>query len=135
MVHLRKKNRKLVFLAGLLIITIIFSFYHLYLLDYFETTTRKPRHIIRFGCILLVYSTGLLTLRKRYPPWLIRIWHLLYAALLLILLTIGAYFWCFGTMTTQLHDIAISLTEFALSPAPFVIMALITQSIRTNTTP
>jgi len=127
--HKHKKNRRRLFLTGLLIITVIFSLYHLYLLNYFEAMGRKERHVIRFAAILVVYTTGLLILKNRYPAWLVRIWHLLYAVMGIILLAIGGYYWCFGEMTPQFHDIAISLTEFSLSPAPFMIMAIINKSL------
>ena len=137
MVHLHKhkKTRRRLFLTGLLIITVLFSLYHLYLLNYFEAMSRRERHVIRFAAILLVYTTGLLLLKSLYPAWLVRIWHLLYGITGIILLAIGGYYWCFGEMTPQFHDIAISLTEFSLSPAPFVIMAIINKSLSGSLNP
>ena len=90
--------------------------------------------MIRFAAILLVYTTGLLILKNLYPSWLVRIWHLLYGIMGIILLAIGGYYWCFREMTTQFHDIAISLTEFSLSPAPFMIMAIINKSLTARPT-
>jgi hypothetical protein len=122
-------NRKLLFFIGLLTITLLFSFYHLYLLDYFETTSRKPRHIIRLGAILLVYGTGWWVIKRTCPGWLTQVWHLLYAVNLVILLTIGLYYWYFTEMSIPFHDIAISLTEFSLSPAPYIIIAILNRSL------
>jgi len=125
----RYNNRKLLFFIGLLTITLLFSFYHLYLLDYFETTSRKLRHIIRLGAILLVYWTGWWVLKRTCPGWLTRVWHLLYSVNLIILLTIGLYYWYFAEMSIPIHDIAISLTEFSLSPAPYIIIAIMNKSL------
>ena len=126
---LRYNNRNWLFFIGLLTITLLFSFYHLYLLDYFETTSRKLRHIVRLGAILLVYGTGWWVLRKTCPVWLTQIWNLLYGAILVILLTIGLYYWYFAEMSIPIHDLAISLTEFSLSPAPYVIIAIIDRNL------
>ena len=120
-------NRRIYFLIGLIALIILFSVYNLYLTGYtyFEVTSKTTRHIIRFGSILAACLIGEFAFRKYIPGWLIQLWRLLYLAVGLILLAAGVYDWWAGGLPTALHNIVISLNEFLISPAPFVIILLI----------
>src|SRR5450631_4160726 len=120
-------NRRTFFLTGLLAITVLFSVYHLYLTgnSYFQATSKMTRHIVRFGAILLAWAIGEFTYRKSIPGWLLHVWRSLYMAVTLLLLSAGLYDWWAGGLPGGLRNMAITLNEFLLSPAPYVIIWLI----------
>ncbi|HMH20226.1 MAG TPA: hypothetical protein VK563_00550 [Puia sp.] len=122
-----RHNKRVLFFTGLIAITVLFSIYNLYLTEYsyFEATSRKTRHIIRFGTVLLAWGIGIFAYRRESPGWLLPIWHLLYVTIIFILLSIGIYDWWSGSVRTDLRNLAISLNEFLISPVPFVLIGLI----------
>jgi hypothetical protein len=120
-------NKRVVFFTGLLAVTVLFSVYNLYLTgySYFEATSQKTRHMIRFATVLLAWGTGVFAYRSESPGWLLSIWHLFYAAVVIILLSIGIYDWWSGGAGSDLRNTARSLNEFLISPVPFVVAGLI----------
>jgi hypothetical protein len=123
----RPDNRRTRFLLSLLAITLLFSVYHLYLTGYgyFQATSKMTRHIVRFGSILLAWAIGEFAFRKNIPGWLLQVWRSLYAGVTLLLLLTGVYDWYAGGLPGGIRNMAITLNEFLLSPAPFVIIWLI----------
>jgi len=117
------------FYIGLILIAILYSFYSLYLQEprYFQTTSRILRHIVRFGLVIIVYGIGYIAFRKACPSWLIQVWHSLYALIgsLLILIGLGDQFP--GLLPLPLHNIAITLHEFLISPIPYTISWVISR--------
>jgi len=123
----RLANRRLFFFGGLIIITILYSLYNLYLLDehFFEITSRKTRHMIKFGSVLIVYCIGFFSLKRYSPIWLMQIWNILYAGGLLLLILFGIYDQWIRALSQPFRNLVITCHEFLISPVLYVIMGII----------
>ena len=120
-------KRKILFLAGLVLIIVIYSLYNIFLMtaEYMDATSKWVRHGVRLIIFLVVYGTGVFAFREYCPDWLMYIWHVLYVLGLLLLLLMGILgAFAHGRPGFLLH-IGNSLYEFLISPVPFVVMAII----------
>lgn len=123
----RLANRRLFFFGGLIIIAILYSFYNLYLLDerFFEITSRKTRHMVKFGSVLVVYGIGFFSFKRYSPAWLMQIWNTLYAGGLLLLVLLGIYDQGITAFSQPFRNLIVTFHEFLISPVPYVIMGII----------
>jgi hypothetical protein len=123
----RSDNRRLFFFLGLLAMAILYSVYNLYLLDerFFEITSRRTRHLVKFGSVLVAYTIGLLAFRKYCPPWLMQLWTMIYAAGLLLLVLCGIYDEWISSFSLPVRNLVITLHECLISPIPYVIVGII----------
>jgi uncharacterized membrane protein len=112
---------------GFIIIVIIYSLYNLYLVDvnYYQSIPRKVRHIGKFICILSIYGTGTLALRKYTVAWMMYLWHLIHIVIITILLLIGLYDWAFGEISVQFRNVAGTLFEFLISPVIYIAVGIL----------
>jgi hypothetical protein len=116
------------FIIGLVVIGIVFSFYNLYLLDdawFFEAISRPERHVIKFVSVLVVYSMGVYAFAGRPPGWLLQLWNVLYAALLVLLVLMGAYDTLLREFSPHIRGLGVSLHVFLISPVPYVFVGII----------
>jgi uncharacterized membrane protein len=113
--------------VGFIIIVIIYSLYNLYLVDvnYYQSIPRKVRHISKFICILSIYGTGTLALRKYTAAWMMYLWHLIHVVIITLLLLIGLYDWCFGEISVQFRNVAGTLFEFLISPVIYIAVGIL----------
>jgi hypothetical protein len=123
----RPDNRRLFFFLGLLAMAILYSVYNLYLLDehFFEITSRKTRHLIKFGSVLVAYVIGFLAFKKYCPAWLMQLWTIIYAAGLLLLVLFGIYDEWISSFSMPFRNLVITLHECLISPIPYVIIGII----------
>lgn len=129
---LRSNKRRLRFVIGLLVIVSLYAVYNLYLISpqYLEVTTQKTRHVIRFAAVLVVYATGIFAFAGTSPGWLMQLWHILYAAILLLLILVGIYdSWANG-LSRQFRGVTITLNEFLISPVPYVVIGILNHASR-----
>ena len=106
---------------------VLYSVYNLYLLDerFFEITSRKTRHGIKFGSVLVAYAIGVLAFKKYCPAWLMQLWTIIYAAGLLLLVLFGIYDEWISSFSMPFRNLVITLHECLISPIPYVIIGII----------
>jgi hypothetical protein len=126
------KSDKQRFIAGLIIITIIYSIYYIYFADNEVAVTipRKIRHVIKFGTTILVYAIGSIHLSKLPHRWMGILWHIIHIGLLSIITLIGAYDWVFGMVNMNIKIFATSLQEILISPVLYFGMGILQRSLK-----
>jgi hypothetical protein len=129
---LRSNKRRLRFVVGLLVIVILYTVYDLYLItpEYLETTTRKARHVVKFGAVLVAYAAGIFAFAGNSPGWLMQLWHILYAAILLLLILAGIYDGWANGLSGQFRSVTVTLSEFLISPVPYIVIGIMNRATR-----
>ncbi|GAC1426562.1 MAG: hypothetical protein NVS1B13_23360 [Flavisolibacter sp.] len=123
MKKISNRNR---FLIGLVAITILYFIYNVFLdITTLTNIPRQVKHINKLACVLLVYGTGSLILRKFTVSWMMQLWHIMHLSVILLLLLIGFYDWWQGMITPETRNIANSLFDFLISPVLYVSMGLL----------
>ena len=123
---MKKISNKNIFLFGLFTITVLYFIYNVFLdITSLTNIPRQVKHINKFACVLLVYGTGSLTLRKFTVSWMMQLWHIMHLSVILLLLLIGFYDWWQGMITPETRNIANSLFDFLISPVLYVSMGLL----------
>src|SRR5579859_2398390 len=102
-------SKQLSFFSGLLAIVVIYSVYNIYFIDtsYYHFIPKIVRHLVGLGCALLIYGIGTYTLKMYNAGWMMLIWHLLHAILIVLFLLIGIYAWGLGPISIQWHNLAL----------------------------
>jgi len=120
----------MLFFSGLLAIIIIYSLYNLVFLNraFYYSVPRAVRHVVKLGAIVIVYATGLLIFRRCAPRWVLSVWHLVYAAATLLLLSIGVYDGLLQAVSYPVRGFADTVEECLVSPAPYVVLWLMRKS-------
>jgi hypothetical protein len=115
------------FFAGLLAILVVYTCDNLFFQErwFYTSLSRVLRHVVKFGCILLVYEVGYLVFKRYVSDWLLSIWRLLYVVCTILLLAIGIYDGLVREMAPSLRYFAVTLHEFLISPAPYVVVVLL----------
>lgn len=123
----KSRHKHRTFFIGLLAIIIVYSLYNIYLTDtdYYYFIPRIIRHFAGLGCVLLVYGIGTFSLKKYTIGWIMLIWHLFHAVLIVLLVLIGIYAWGWWPIGIQWHNLALTMFEFLISPALYIIMGLL----------
>lgn len=85
----------------------------------------RERHVVKFLFILMVYGAGFISLRKWGMPWMLRVWHLCYMLIVLLLLLLGGYDWIIARAPESIRSIADSLQGFLVSPILYVAMRIV----------
>jgi hypothetical protein len=70
---------------------------------------------------------GALCLRKQQPVWMLKIWHLVYGCLLLLLVLSGLYDWMIARSSMDVRIIAYDLQELLISPTFYVGIVLMSR--------
>jgi uncharacterized membrane protein YfcA len=122
------------YLAGLLIILLIYSLFYMLFADRADTLLipRKWRHIIKFFTTGMVYLVGTHHLGKQKKSWMLYLWHLVHISLLSTITCIGLYDWIFGMVSYHVKEIAASMQEFLISPMLYIAMGILNQRLVSN---
>lgn len=119
-------------IAGLIIIVVLYSLYYVYFADrqYTYFIPRKIRHIIKFVTTIAVYITGTYHLGKLRDKWMGQLWHIIHISLLFSITSIGLYDWTFGMVRYSIKEIAASMQEFLISPVLYVAMGILNDKLK-----
>jgi hypothetical protein len=121
---------RLYFWLGLICISVLYCLYYLYFLyKVSDDIPLKIRHIGKFLFILAAYGIGVVTLKKQGPAWMVMIWHVIYGAVLLLLLMLGVHDWMVARSTLNQRILAYDLQEILISPILYVGITLIRKSL------
>jgi len=127
-----RPSNKLRFIIGLAVIAILFSVYNVYLLDgswFLNGTSRQERYIIKFASVLIVYATGVFAFKGRPPGWLLLLWHVLYGALLLLLVLLALIETYVQQSSGAVRGLGVSVHMFLISPLPYFLLAIIGSTV------
>ncbi|MBN9385209.1 MAG: hypothetical protein J0H74_30915 [Chitinophagaceae bacterium] len=119
-------RRPVVFWIGLAAIILVYCLYYLYFIYHLSRqVSLHAMHFLKFIFVLAAYGVGVLGLRRNVSPGLIQLWHLVYAASLLLLVLLGIYDWCFTRAPLALRGIADNIQELLVSPVLYVVIGII----------
>lgn len=127
-----RPSNKLRFIIGLALIAILFSVYNVYLLDgswFLNGTSRQERYIIKFASVLIVYAMGVFAFKGRPPGWLLLLWHILYGALLLLLVLLALIEAYVQQSSGTMRGLGVSVHMFLISPLPYFLLAIIGSTV------
>lgn len=127
------KTEKQRWLAGLLLIALIYSLYFIYVVDGpLHRLPTRPRHLLNFSTAIAVYVIGTLHLGKMSAAWMRYLWHWIHFVLLGTVCAVGFYEWLFGALGEGSFWVGVtsSFFEFLISPAFFTGMGLIDQAMK-----
>ena len=119
-------RRKQWFWIGLILISVLYCTY--YVLFLYRVALNMPirgRHVVKFLFILLVYGIGAFSLHRWGMPWMLRVWHICYLLIVLLLLLVGGYDWTIARTPESIRSIADSLQGFLISPILYVAMRIV----------
>lgn len=119
------------YVAGLIIIMLIYSMFYILFADKPDTLLipRKWRHVIKFITTFTVYLVGTYHLGKHKNSWMLYLWHFVHITLLSTITGIGLYDWIFGMVSYQVKEIAASMQEFLISPMLYIAMGILNQRL------
>ncbi|WP_396602437.1 hypothetical protein [Algibacter sp. R77976] len=125
------KSDKVRFIAGLIFIIVIYSWYSLYFVDNSAIAfiPRKIRHVITLLITIIIYFVGTFHLGKLKDTWMSTIWHLVHISGLIIISLIGLFDWFIGGSLT-LSRFARTIQEILISPVLYVAMGLLNRSLK-----
>lgn len=120
---------RLYFFLGLLGAALLYSAYNLYVLDpdVYLRMGRSTRHVYKFGAVILSWLIGFLVFRKTAPGWLLLVWHLLFAAGLVILVLLAGYDATIHELPPSLRQPVSTFNEFLISPIPYVFVGIVSR--------
>jgi hypothetical protein len=126
-----KRKRRWAPALGLFVITVLYCVYYLgFVYGVFTRVPEKTRHVIKFLFVLAVYGAGWLALRRQVAEWMVKIWHLLYACGVGVMLLLGTYDWGIARLPASVRSIADAVQELLVSPLLFIAMLLLLRSLR-----
>jgi hypothetical protein len=119
-------RRKQWFWTGLILISVLYCLYYvLFLYRMALDMSIRERHVVKFLFILMVYGAGFTCLHKWGMPWMLRVWHMCYMLIVLLLLLLGGYDWMIARTPESIRSIADSLQGFLISPILYVAMRIV----------
>jgi hypothetical protein len=126
MLPLSSQRKKLFFWSGLIVLAILFSLYYVFFL--YGISLNMPlreRHLLKFVFVAAVYAAGAVSLRGFGLPWMQRVWHVVYLAILVLLVGLGAFDWLVARTPLEIRVVADSLQEFLVSPILYVVIRML----------
>src|SRR4051794_19955067 len=121
------KRHKIIFLIGLILISVIYTFYNVFLVDVYYY--RSMPIWIKFGnkaiIILLVYAIGFYVLKRITVLWMLKIWHIVFICATTGLVTIAFFQWKFQIVSEELKNIVHTLMDLLLSPLLYLCLGFI----------
>ncbi len=125
------KSDKIRFIAGLIIIVVIYSLYNIYFMDNYSVLNidRKLKHIIKFSTTILVYVAGTYHLGKLEDSWMSSLWHLVHITGLCIITSIGLFDWLITEVSEGLKAHANTIQEILISPVLYVAMGVLNNAL------
>ncbi|GAA4801088.1 hypothetical protein GCM10023330_03570 [Litoribaculum gwangyangense] len=130
------KSDKFRFIAGLIFIIIIYSWYYLFFITESGEWLLLPKltfHLIRFGVTILVYFIGTFHLGKLKDKWMSSIWHLVHISGLIIITSLGLFDWFIMELSRDIKNFAHTIQEILISPVLYVAMGLLNRSLKKET--
>ena len=123
---MKYKNPKYRWLAGLLLILVVYSIFYLFFVENpnIEDVPRKFRHMIKFVTTITVYFIGTTHLGELEAKWMSILWHFIHISLLFTITMIGLYDWTFGMVDVKTKELAASMQEILISPVLYVGMLI-----------
>lgn len=119
-------KRPVLFWIGLAAIILVYCLYYLYFIyNLSRQVSLHVMHILKFLFVLAAYGMGLLGLRRNVSPGLMQLWHMVYAACLLLLVMLGMYDWFFTRAPLAVRGIADNIQELLVSPVLYVVIGII----------
>jgi len=124
-------KRRAAFWIGLAGIVLVYCLYYLYFIyDLSRQVSLHAMHVLKFIFVLAAYGVGVLGLRRNVPSGMMQLWHLVYAACLLLLVLLGMYDWFFTRAPLAVRGIADNIQELLVSPVLFVVISIISYRSR-----
>jgi len=129
------KSDKFRFLAGLILIILIYSFDYLFFVENkdYVNLSKLAIHLIKFSITIAVYLVGTFHLGKLKDVWMSSLWHFIHVSGLIIIVTLGLFDWFIMQIGLVLKQLAYSIQEVLISPVLYVAMGLLNKSLRNNT--
>ncbi len=126
------KTDKVRFIAGLVIIVLIYSIFYIYFVENGASKLfpRKTRHIIKFLATILVYFVGTFHLGKLNDSWMSKLWHFVHVSGLIILSSMGFFHWYIFEVSLAFKSFAVSIQELLMSPMLYVAMGILNKSLK-----
>jgi hypothetical protein len=119
-------RRKAAFWIGLLAMILIYCFYYLYFIyGISREVSLRAMHFVKFLFVLIAYGAGILGLRKNVSEGMMQLWHLIYAACLLLLVLLGLYDLLFTRAPLAVRGIADNIQELLVSPILYVVISIV----------
>jgi len=125
------KTAKIRFIAGFIIITIIYSCFYIFFAENNSVASlpKKLKLIIIFLSTIAVYFVGTAHLGKLKDSWMSSIWHFVHISGLCMIGLIGLYDWFIGSISWNIKDFAKSVQEILISPVLYLAMGLLNNSL------
>lgn len=125
------KSDKVRFIAGLALIIIIYSCYHLFFEnEYFNIVPTIVIPLFRFTTTIAVYFIGTFHLGKLKDKWMSSLWHLVHISGLCIITSLGLFSWFILQIPLSLKEFALTIQEILISPVLYVAMGLLNKSLK-----
>ena len=127
------KSDKFRFIAGLIFIVLIYSWYYIFFINETGEWLLLPKltfHLIRFGVTIVVYFIGTFHLGKLKDSWMSSIWHLVHISGLCIITSMGLFDWFIMELSRDLKNFAHTIQEILISPVLYVAMGLLNKSLK-----
>ena len=125
------KSDKVSFIAGLIVIIIIYSAYYLLFLENSNLIIpMKTKHIIKFSTTIVIYFVGTFHLGKLTDSWMSILWHLVHISGLCIITSLGLFDWFIAEISESLRLFANSIQELLISPILYLAMGLLNRSLK-----
>ena len=127
------KTDKIRFIAGLIFIIIIYSWYYIFFINETGDWLLLPKltfHLIRFAVTIVVYFIGTFHLGKLKDTWMSSIWHLVHISGLCIITSLGLFDWFIMEISRSLKDFAHTVQEILISPMLYLAMGLLNKSLK-----
>jgi hypothetical protein len=126
------KSDKVRFIAGLILIGIIYSLFYIYFLENKDVAALSGflRHGISFGATLTVYFIGTSHLGTLEDKWMSSLWHFVHISGLIILTGLGLFDLFIADISFNMRRFALTILEFLISPVLYVGMGLLNRSLK-----
>ncbi len=104
----------------------LFCVYYLYFIyDLSREISLNSMHFLKLMFILAAYFIGVFGLRKNMEAGLVRLWDLLYAVAVSLLVLLAGVEYLFGRTPPVVREIADNIQEVLISPMLYVAFSLI----------
>lgn len=125
------KSDKIRFLAGLIIIILIYSTYYIY---FFDNSNRAQiptiiKHAIMLFTTVAVYFVGTFHLGKLNDTWMSSLWHFVHISGLCIITSMGLYDWLIQEIPLKARHFVGGVQETLISPVLYVAMGLLNRTL------
>ncbi len=126
------KSDNIRFIAGLIFIIIIYSWFYIYFAENKDMNgiPRRLKHVIIFLTTIAVYFVGTLHLGKLKDRWMSLIWHAIHISGLSIISLIGLYDWFISEVILNVRQFAHAIQEILISPVIYVAMGLLNKMLK-----